>query len=517
MAHELKTAVTPLMGDNYPTWKIHCRMALLRENLWTITSGTETPPATSETDKYAKYSARRDRALANIMLSIDASLLYLVGNLDDPKAVWKKLENTFQKKSWANKLRLRRKLHSMQLKEGGSVHSHIREMTEVFNSLAVIDDPLSNDDKVLYLLASLPETYDVLVTSLETNENVPDIEVVTERLLQMECKYKERSSQKEQGESVLIVKNNKIKKCHHCKKKGHVQENCWILHPEKKPSGFNSGLNKSKFAKNKANKVTENSVSTDSTENCVGLVAHQSFSATAETNTSDWLIDSGATSHMTKNSDNFNELNYLSEPEEVFLGDGRCVQVKGKGTVILNVLNSENSPRKLALRETLYVPDLTYNLLSIGRASACGIDVTFISNADTCVFKNKEEQTVLTARKKGKLYLIKCKISHEAHSVQSKEVWHRRLGHIGNDRLNDMIKSDAVKNLECKNSREQPSLCESCVAGKMKREPFPSKSESRSANPLELVHSDVCGKLECDSLGGAKYFVTFTDDATRYN
>lgn len=30
------------------------------------------------------------------------------------------------------------------------------------------------------------------------------------------------------------------------------------------------------------------------------------------------------------------------------------------------------------------------------------------------------------------------------------------------------------------------------------------------------VHSDVCGKISEKSLGGAQYFLTFTDDKSRY-
>ena len=59
---ESKTTVTivPLSGKNYPTWKVQCRMALTRENLWSIVDGTERPPATSETEKYEKYVARKN-------------------------------------------------------------------------------------------------------------------------------------------------------------------------------------------------------------------------------------------------------------------------------------------------------------------------------------------------------------------------------------------------------------------------------------------------------------------------
>lgn len=39
---------------------------------------------------------------------------YLVGDPMDPQVVWRKLADQFQKKSWANKLELKRKLFSMK-------------------------------------------------------------------------------------------------------------------------------------------------------------------------------------------------------------------------------------------------------------------------------------------------------------------------------------------------------------------------------------------------------------------
>ena len=50
-------------------------------------------------------------------------------------------------------LPLRRKLFLLQLKEGGSVSEHIKAMTE---ALAVIGDMVTEEDRVVYLLASLP-------------------------------------------------------------------------------------------------------------------------------------------------------------------------------------------------------------------------------------------------------------------------------------------------------------------------------------------------------------------------
>ena len=49
-------------------------------------------------------------------------------------------------------------------------------------------------------------------------------------------------------------------------------------------------------------------------------------------------------------------------------------------------------------------------------------------------------------------------------------------------------------------------FCESCVKGKHHRMPFPTGGGKRCEEPLGLVHSDVCGKINAQSLSGAKYF-----------
>ena len=128
-------------------------MALVKDGLWSIVSGSETAPASKEAEKHAKFVSPRDKALAIIVLSVDPSLLYLLGDPEDPVAVWKKLSDQLKKKSWANKLSLRRCLNNLRLKEGNSMSINIKSMTEVFNELAVIGAPMEEEDKVVTLLA----------------------------------------------------------------------------------------------------------------------------------------------------------------------------------------------------------------------------------------------------------------------------------------------------------------------------------------------------------------------------
>ena len=50
----------------------------------------------------------------------------------------------------------------------------------------------------------------------------------------------------------------------------------------------------------------------------------------------------------------------------------------------------------------------------------------------------------------------------------------------------------------------------------MNRIPFTKKSVKEIHQPLQLVHSDLCGPMNVDSVGGSKYVLTFTDDYSRY-
>ena len=192
---EIKTVIVPLNGKNHLTWKVQCQMALMKDSVWDIVSGTEEAPGEDNADARRKFMARRDRTLMIIVLAVDPLLLYLLGDPEDLKAVWKKLEEQFQPKTWSNKLQFRRKLYALKLKEGGSVNEHKKTMNEIFEGLAVIGDAVSEEDRVVHLLACLQQSYNVLVTALDAqSENIPKWKLVTERLLHQESKLKEKAT-----------------------------------------------------------------------------------------------------------------------------------------------------------------------------------------------------------------------------------------------------------------------------------------------------------------------------------
>ena len=114
-----------------------------------IVNGTERAPA-ENAEQQARFAARSDKALATIVLAIEPSLLYVIGAVPmDPVKIWKALADQFQRKTWANKLELKRKLFSMRLGQGGSMHDRIKSTTDVCNELSAIGDTVNEEDRIV--------------------------------------------------------------------------------------------------------------------------------------------------------------------------------------------------------------------------------------------------------------------------------------------------------------------------------------------------------------------------------
>ena len=57
--------------------------------------------------------------------------------------------------------------------------------------------------------------------------------------------------------------------------------------------------------------------------------------------------------------------------------------------------------------------------------------------------------------------------------------------------------------------------CESCPLGKMTKSPFTGQPE-KTAQVLDLVHTDICEPIDEMASGGFHYFITFIDCHSRY-
>lgn len=61
----------------------------------------------------------------------------------------------------------------------------------------------------------------------------------------------------------------------------------------------------------------------------------------------------------------------------------------------------------------------------------------------------------------------------------------------------------------------QPSFCEACALGKMRKLPFPQSCQHAS-RPLELVHADVMGPIGICSHNGCRFTLVLTENFSKH-
>ncbi|KAA0046865.1 putative gag-pol polyprotein, identical [Cucumis melo var. makuwa] len=94
-----------------------------------------------------------------------------------------------------------------------------------------------------------------------------------------------------------------------------------------------------------------------------------------------WFIDSGCSNHMTGLKPVFKELNE-GEKLKVELENGKELQVEGKGTVGIETHHGNR-----ILTNVQYVPDIGYNLLSVGQLMESGLSILFDDESKSETFE----------------------------------------------------------------------------------------------------------------------------------
>ena len=101
----------------------------------------------------------------------------------------------------------------------------------------------------------------------------------------------------------------------------------------------------------------------------------------------------------------------------------------------------------------------------------------------------------------------RCKVDNNSATY----LWHCRLGHIGVKRMKKLHTDWILESLDY----ESLDACEPCLMGKMTKTPFSGTMEQATVL-LEIIHTDVCGPMNIEARGRYHYFLTFTDDLSRY-
>ena len=324
--------------------------------------------------------------------------------------------------------------------------------------------------------------------------------------------------------------------CDHCKKPWHTKETCWKIHGKpqnfKKKNGNDGRAFQTMSEDSQAPQI--NSEMSNFTKEQLGhlykLFQSPQFSnpscslaqqgnyliATLSSIKSNvhysWIIDSGATDHMTGSSKIFSSYKPCAGNKKIKITDGSLSAIAGKGSVFI-------SP-SLTLHNVLHVPNLSCNLLSISKIThdhQC--QVNFYPSY--CEFQElTSRRTIGNAREIGGLYFLEdgsksrkpitstCFESILVASSDEIMLWHYRLDHPSFQYLKHLFPS------LFKNKNPSSFQCEFCELAKHHRTSFPLQPY-RLSKPFSLIHSDVWGSSRVSTLSAKKWFVTFIDYHTR--
>lgn len=197
----------------------------------------------------------------------------------------------------------------------------------------------------------------------------------------------------------------------------------------------------------------------------------------------DWILDTGATHHMTADIGNLSISHpyHTSDKITVGSGEGLTIQIIGCSTI-------KPASHSLQLNNVLHVPRLAANLLSLNKLCSDNRCYVTLDDEFFCVQDKVTREVLFHGSSRKHLYKIpKRSLNlHLAAAFLGQKVksstWHHRLGHPTNEVVSKML---AFSNIPVLPSNSNNNLCTHCISGKMTRLPF-SPSMSRSSVPFHL-------------------------------
>ncbi|MDQ4222762.1 GAG-pre-integrase domain-containing protein, partial [Pseudomonas aeruginosa] len=94
-------------------------------------------------------------------------------------------------------------------------------------------------------------------------------------------------------------------------------------------------------------------------------------------------------------------------------------------------------------------------------------------------------------------------------------IWLKRFGHLNFKLLSRLSKHDLIRGLP-KIDFKVDSICDACLLGKLRKSSFKLKDMISTSKPLELLHLDLFGPSQVQSINHSKYVFVIVDDFSRF-
>ncbi|KAL2243895.1 UNVERIFIED_CONTAM: Retrovirus-related Pol polyprotein from transposon TNT 1-94 [Sesamum indicum] len=465
---EKKIPVERFNGSDFGFWRMQMEAYLYGKDLYGPLA--EKPEKTSDEE----WKVLDRKAMSAIILSLSRNVAYHVKGAKSTKEVLQTLADMYEKPSTMDKIILMKKLFRLQMEERKSV-ADLNDFNQLMTQLAYVDIVFDDEVKALILLSSLPDSWDVVVTSVSTSSRKEKMKFDNTRdmMLNEETRRKQTGGSfgsalhtesggrpdtrgKYRGRSKSRGKNKGKKEmvCWNCEKPGHMKSECRA--PKKEKEGR-----------------TANAAMEEITDALLLSVSNSS---------DDWIVDSGASFHSCSNKD-IMESYTSGDFGLVYLADNKPLKIIGKGDVRIKSTNGSC----WILHDVRHIPGLKRNLISVGQLDSDGFDTTF---RDAKWKISWGAMTLARGLKSGTLYMAGGSSLNIPFvgTVSQANLWHNRLGHMSEKGMNVLKSKGQLPELKS----VEVGHCEHCVFGKQKRVSFLTKEELREKKSWSLF-TPICG------------------------
>ena len=523
LAVVLEPGISKLNGSNYPTWKFSIQATLQARDLWKYCLVK---------DSKEESKIKNAEAKALIWNSMDDIQKGRVGNCETAHDLWLKIQDIYEGTQSDLTARALCSFLGIRYMKGEKMLDYCSRYEALLGKLLATGYKIDEKSKIWAFKNSLPNdlynkvdlwemvkvdaTANELVTMMRTRdrrehqEDEDNVALYVTNQKQGHSKSNTRNAttnvQKPANRSSEQTRNAQPKtgaKCNYCKKTGHFWRDCRKLKEDNK--------RKKKFANAKSSQKNENAymaVDSDGSRT-YGKSMNRAFAKDDL-----WIVDSGATKHMTHNKSNFSNYQRLETPLKVTLGDGDATYAYAIGEVLFET-NGEIGK----LSNVLWVPKIKQNLFSVKQSLLHGFDVLFstkhskvniVKDAQVKLSGHQIQQGLLAVKIKPVGGPQKQHRTETAYVGVPVEEWHQRFAHANINSIKELVKKNAVLGLKI--DQVSKADCLNCLEGKICRTPHHSRQMVRGSKDALILHFDTVGPVQTESLGGSRYFVLATDE-----
>ncbi|KAJ3499572.1 hypothetical protein NLJ89_g10085 [Agrocybe chaxingu] len=408
----------PLKAHNWMPWKRRM-LAVLRDQGLAKYLTEDIPariksdePTESEVAIEKKWQEADAKTQARIELAIsDAEMVHIMG-ATTAKEMWEQLTTVKESKGRLGLLATRRTLYRAAAEEGFNMAEHVAKLRQLQEELHLMDHKVPDEDFVMILITSLPESWDTYTTSfLGSSSTKKDTLIKSQELVRILIEEAHRRKEKDtSGSGVAMYTKGKGSggkggvECFNCHKKGHMKKDCWA-----KGGGREGQGPKGRKGKDRSNQAIDTNLNDiacmayeEPTE--FACMAISTLNNTRDISNYDWLLDSGTTSHICPIREAFTD--YVPLKNSSVQGVGTAAITAGRGTVMVNFSVNGKTLRH-QLRDVLHVPEAPNCLYLVSRLDESGGFAELKQGMAT--IRSKDGKVVGVGQKKDRLYVLKAR------------------------------------------------------------------------------------------------------------